>query len=61
MNNKRIDNEIISLLSKTFFLDPQDINEHTKMEDVNNWDSLKHMSLIFELEDYFKVKFSTNS
>ena len=58
MNKNNLDNEIINLLSKTFFLEPKDINLNTKMEDINNWDSLKHMSLVLTLEEYFNIKFS---
>ena len=58
MNKNNLDNEIISLLSKTFFLEPKDINLNTKMEDINNWDSLKHMSLVLTLEEYFNIKFT---
>ncbi len=58
MNKKNLYNEIKILLSKTFFLDLKDINQNTKMEDVSNWDSLKHMTLILTLEEHFNIKFT---
>ncbi|NUZ08190.1 acyl carrier protein [Piscinibacter koreensis] len=33
----------------------ESINENTSMDDVESWDSLKHMNLVLALEDEFKV------
>lgn len=29
-----------------------------KKEDINDWDSIAHLSLIVDIEEYFDVKFS---
>jgi acyl carrier protein len=34
------------------------INENSSPDDIESWDSLKHMSLILALEDEFNVEFS---
>jgi acyl carrier protein len=34
------------------------INEDSSPDDIESWDSLKHMNLILALEDEFNVEFS---
>tara|TARA_B100001540_G_C15783075_1_gene631910 strand:- start:478 stop:723 length:246 start_codon:yes stop_codon:yes gene_type:complete len=58
MNKNSLDNEIIKLLSETFFLDPKKINEKTSMDNIKNWDSLKHMTLVLAIEEHFNIKFT---
>ena len=58
MIKNTLDNEIIKLLSETFFLDPKKINEKTSMDNIKNWDSLKHMTLVLTLEEHFNIKFT---
>lgn len=58
MDNNKIDLEIIKILASTFFIDSDKINKNTSMEDIANWDSLKHMTLVISLEEHFKIKFS---
>jgi len=33
-----------------------DITEETQIKDVEEWDSLKHLQIIMEIEDKFKVR-----
>ena len=35
----------------------KDINEETSPDNVESWDSLKHMNLIVALEEEFEVEF----
>jgi len=58
MNNKKLDTEITKLLSNTFFIASDKINQNTSMQDIDNWDSLKHMTLVISLEEHFKIKFN---
>ena len=58
MINKNLDLEIINILSNTFFIDSAKINKDTSMKDINNWDSLKHMTLVIALEEHFNIKFT---
>lgn len=47
--------EIMLLILK---LGADELNEDTSLNDVERWDSLRHMSLISALEDEFDVEFS---
>lgn len=35
-----------------------EINENTTRKEVEEWDSLGHLNLIIEIEDYYNVKLS---
>ena len=41
-----------------FELDPTFINENSSPDNIDNWDSLKHMMLISALEEEFDIQFS---
>ena len=43
--------QIISLVEEILKVSPGAITENTKMEDVEQWDSLSHVLIIGELED----------
>lgn len=36
------------------------ISEETKASDISEWDSINHIYLIVEIENNFKVKFTTH-
>jgi acyl carrier protein len=36
-------------------VDASTINEHSSMDNVPSWDSLRHMNLVLALEEEFKV------
>lgn len=55
MSNKEKVIQIINLvLEAKFALDTQEILS----EAIENWDSLKHLSIVFALEDEFDIRFS---
>jgi acyl carrier protein len=37
---------------------PGTINEDSSMDNISNWDSLRHMNLVLALEEEFKVTIS---
>lgn len=47
--------EKLSKIFKTVFGQHTEISAHTKREDVPEWDSLSHLSLILELEEEFHL------
>ena len=50
--------ERITTVFRSVFEDPDlIISEGTKPEDVENWDSIGHMYLVYELEDEFGIEF----
>ena len=56
MKNNNLDKKIIDVLSIVFNIDIKKINKKTNSENVKNWDSLRHMTLILTLEDEFNIK-----
>ena len=52
--------EILNKLNEIFrdIFDEEDIeiSEETKPEDIEDWDSIGHVYLTFEIEDEFKIK-----
>lgn len=55
MDREKVKQEVISIISKV--LNSQ-ISVEDMRQDVAAWDSLKHISIIFSLEDAFGVEFS---
>lgn len=46
---------------RKFFNDPSiELSELTTTEDIEGWDSLSHLELINEIENYFNIQFSLN-
>lgn len=37
-----------------------EIEDDTAIGDISSWDSLRHVSIIAELESYFKIKFNSS-
>ena len=49
--------EIITIMSDVFELNFLEFEGDIKQEDIENWDSLSHLTLVVELEEYFSVSF----
>lgn len=56
MDNKE---KYINIFKDLFNVDETKLNDKFTFADVDNWDSLTHMSLISMLEDEFDVFFDT--
>lgn len=52
-----MDDSIKKIMSQIFEIDPQSIDSSSSPENVERWDSLKHMQLIMALEDEFGIQF----
>tara|TARA_Y100001970_G_C13642320_1_gene559470 strand:+ start:212 stop:469 length:258 start_codon:yes stop_codon:yes gene_type:complete len=58
INNKEIDKKVIECLKKTFPKTKFKKKIHNlKMGDIEKWDSIGNLNLIFEVEKSFKVRF----
>lgn len=59
MDNK----EILKKINQIFIdvLDDEDIviNEETKADDIDDWDSLNHIHLVVAIEKSFKIRFNS--
>lgn len=50
-----MEEKVNSILSDLFKVDPTQLSDTATMDDVDLWDSLKHMELIVELENGFGI------
>ena len=57
MKNK---NKYIEIFSKTFSIDKKKFNEKIKYNDIPEWDSIGHMTLMSELEEGFNISIDTD-
>lgn len=49
--------QILIIMSEVFELDILDFPNEVNQEQIDNWDSLRHLNLIVELEEVFDVSF----
>jgi len=49
---------INEIISKTFKIPLEEVQENFEMKDVESWDSLSHMNLIVLIEEEFKIELS---
>jgi len=49
---------INEIISKTFKIPLEEVQENLEMKDVESWDSLSHMNLIVLIEEEFKIELS---
>lgn len=48
---------IKSVMSKIFLMPQEDISPESSPENIERWDSLKHMQLVLALEDELEITF----
>ena len=48
------------VVAQMFGLSPDDVQDETSPESVEDWDSLAHVNLVMELESQFGVALSTD-
>ena len=52
-----MENRIKKVMSDVFNVDVGSINNDSSPDNIENWDSLKHMNLIVALEEHFDIEF----
>jgi acyl carrier protein len=52
-----MENRIKKVMSDVFDIDIESINNDSSPDNIENWDSLKHMNLIVALEEEFEIEF----
>ncbi|NVN94339.1 MAG: acyl carrier protein [Bacteroidetes bacterium] len=52
-----IQENVVNLIARVLEVTPEKINEDTAIGDIPSWDSLRHVTIIIELEKHFKVNF----
>ena len=53
-----MEEKIKKIMAKTFEIDINDISKNSSPSDFESWDSLRHLMLIVNLEEKFKIKFN---
>jgi acyl carrier protein len=49
--------KILKIMAEVFELNTQDFPDSINQDQLDNWDSLRHLNLIVELEDAFNVSY----
>jgi len=52
-----MEDKIKKVIAAVFNMDQSQINEGTSVDTLEDWDSLKHMTLIVALEEEFDIEF----
>ena len=50
--------QIFNVVSTIMNVEVEHINEDSSPDNIENWDSLKHMNLVVALEETFNIEFS---
>jgi len=57
LNSDEIKIKVIDVISNVFNIEKSKINQKMNSDNVDGWDSLKHMNLIIALEEEFNINF----
>lgn len=57
MNSDEIKIKVIDVISNVFNIEKSKINQKMDSNNMDGWDSLKHMNLIIALEEEFNINF----
>lgn len=52
---KSIKERILNVMAITFETPLEKLNENSSVDNIENWDSLKHMNLVIALEEEFEI------
>jgi acyl carrier protein len=47
--------KIVKVMASVFELNDNEINENSSIDNIESWDSLKHLALILALEEEFDI------
>jgi acyl carrier protein len=60
MDEAQIYARLAEIVAEVFDQDVVELAPGLRIEDINGWDSLSHVRLIFTIEKSFKIKFLTS-
>lgn len=49
--------EIIKIMAQVFEMESNEFPDEISQETIENWDSLRHLNLIVEIEEFFNTSF----
>ena len=58
MERKEMLKELASIFEEVFDMEDMQITEETNSDNIEDWNSLNHLTLIGEIEQAFNIKFS---
>lgn len=58
MERKEMLKELASIFEEVFEMEDMQITEETNSDNIEDWNSLNHLTLIGEIEQAFNIKFS---
>jgi len=58
VNSKSVDEELFEIFAKVFDISPDKLTQSAAIENVPEWDSLNHLSLVCEVESSFSIQLS---
>jgi acyl carrier protein len=53
MENKKV--KILEVMSSVFEVELTSLNEDSSIDNIENWDSIRHLNLILALEEEFNI------
>jgi acyl carrier protein len=53
MQNQKV--KILEVMSSVFEVETSMLNEDSSIDNIENWDSIRHLNLILALEEEFKI------
>lgn len=59
MDRDEVKTEVRDAMREVFNRDDLEINDDMTADDIEEWDSMEHITLIFSLESRFGIKFKT--
>lgn len=59
MDRDEVKTEVRDAMREVFNRDDLEINDDMTADDIEEWDSMEHITLIFSLENRFGIKFKT--
>ena len=54
----KTDNDILKIASTVFEVSKETLSLSDTVDDIESWDSLKHLNLILAIEDEFNISFT---
>ena len=55
-----IENKLKKIISVIFLVNENKINYESSNENIKEWDSLKHLSLVLAIEEEFNIRFTND-
>ena len=59
-NRIKFEQEVKNILSSVLKISKKEINSNSSTITIDEWDSLKHVQVVLNLERFFKIQFNVN-